>query len=245
MKVGLFLACFNESLFPETGKSVVKILEQLNCEVDFPLAQTCCGQLQYNSGFQEHTLALARRFVDIFAPYDAVVSPSSSCTHMVKEVFLQLAEDFNDHDFELKVRNLAQKTWEFTEFLVDKLKVTKLGAYYPHTVTYHATCSSSLGLKLDDRPLRLLKQVEGLELVEMESANECCGFGGTFAVKNKEVSTAMLQDKIAAIEAVDVKYCVAVDNSCLMHIGGGLSKKNSEIEVIHLADILASRKEEI
>jgi L-lactate dehydrogenase complex protein LldE len=227
MRIALFITCFNDALYPGTGRSVVTLLRRLGCEVEFPEAQTCCGQMHFNTGYRPEASKLARSFVETFAGFDAVVSPSPSCVGMVR-----------DHYATLGVKTI--RVYELSEFLVDVLGVTDVGASFPYRVTYHPTCHSLRGLRVGDRPLQLLRAVAGLELVELPAADACCGFGGTFAVKNVDVSEAMLADKMSAADQTGADVLCALDNSCLMHIGGGLSRANSPVRVMHLADILAA-----
>ena len=222
---------------------MVKLLERLGHEVDFPLEQTCCGQMHFNTGYQEETIPLARHFVDVFADAEVVVAPSASCVGMVREFYPRVAELSGDEEFKIAVSKLIPKVYELSEFLVNKLGVEDVGAYYPHRVTYHPTCHSLRVLKVGDAPLRLLKHVKGIDLVELPAAEECCGFGGTFAVKNAETSMAMLGDKIRHIRDTEAEKCSACDNSCLMHIGGGLSRQRAGVEPVHLAEILASTED--
>jgi L-lactate dehydrogenase complex protein LldE len=224
VRVGLFVTCLGDSIFPEAPKAVVRVLERLGHEVEFPAEQTCCGQLLSNSGYHDEAAALAARFESIFESFDAVVSPSSSCVGMVRE----FRPAFGSRVFEL------------SEFLVSQLGVEDVGASFPHRVAYHPTCHSLRVTKVGDAPLRLLRAVKGLELVELAEATECCGFGGTFAVKNAETSSAMLADKCAAIVASGAEVCTAVDSSCLMQIDGGLARRQAGIRTMHLAEILAS-----
>jgi L-lactate dehydrogenase complex protein LldE len=240
MRVGLFVTCYNDSLFPETGKAVTAVLERLGHVVEFPAAQTCCGQMHYNTGYRREAEPLARRFVDVFASYDAVVTPSGSCAGMVRHHYTTLAS--RDDRFREQVEHVAPRVHEFSEFLVDVLGVTEVGAYYPHRVTYHPTCHSLRMLRVADKPLRLLRAVEGLDLVELPEAESCCGFGGTFAMKNSDTSIAMLQDKMANIRSTGADTLCAGDNSCLMHIGGGLARLHSEVRALHLAEILAATR---
>jgi L-lactate dehydrogenase complex protein LldE len=240
VKVALFLTCFNDTFFPSTGRAVVHILERLGHEVEFPLEQTCCGQMHGNSGYPAEALDLARRFVSVFSAYEVVVSPSASCVGMVREGYAHLAEDSGDVHLAREVEALAPRVLELSELLVDRLVVEDVGAVFPHRVTYHPTCHGLRGLRLGDRPRRLLAHVNGLELVELPEAEECCGFGGTFAVKNADVSAAMLADKLRCIESTGASVCTAGDNSCLMHIGGGLRRAGSHTRALHLAEILAS-----
>jgi L-lactate dehydrogenase complex protein LldE len=224
VRVGLFVTCLGDTLFPEAPQAVLRVLERLGHEVEFPSEQTCCGQLHANSGYRDEASALAQRFERIFEGFDAVVSPSSSCVGMIREYRPAL----------------APRVFEFSEFLVSRLGVEDVGAYFPHRVTYHPTCHSLRVTKVGDAPLRLLRAVRGLELVELPDATECCGFGGTFAVKNAETSSAMLADKCNAVRATGAEVCTAVDNSCLMQIGGGLARGRSGVRTMHLAEILAS-----
>ena len=244
MRVALFITCFNDTLFPETGRATVEVLERLGVEVDFPVEQTCCGQMHFNTGYQREAIPLVRRFVEIFSPYDAVVAPSGSCVGMVRELFPMAANLAKDSRLAEKVEELAPKVFELSEFLVKEFKVTDVGAYYPHRVTYHPTCHSLRMLKVGDAPLELLRNVRGMDLVELPEAKECCGFGGTFAVKNADTSAAMLGDKIRRVLDTEAEVCAAGDNSCLMHIGGGLRRLRAGVETVHLAQILASRATE-
>ena len=244
MRVALFITCFNDTLFPETGRATVEVLERLGIEVDFPVEQTCCGQMHFNTGYQREAIPLVRRFVEIFSPYDAVVAPSGSCVGMVRELYPMAANLAKDSRLAEKVEELAPKVFELSEFLVKEFKVTDVGAYYPHRVTYHPTCHSLRMLKVGDAPLELLRNVRGMDLVELPEAKECCGFGGTFAVKNADTSAAMLGDKIRRVLDTEAEVCAAGDNSCLMHIGGGLRRLRAGVETVHLAQILASRATE-
>lgn len=240
MSVALFVSCFNDMLFPQTGRAVVSVLERLGQTVTFPADQTCCGQMHNNSGYGDAAAQLMRRFLTIFEPAAVVVCPSSSCVTTVRVAYPRLAAASGDATLVRRAAAVAAKTFEFTEFLVRRLNIEDVGAYYPHRVTYHPTCNSLRGLALGDTALRLLGRVRGLELVELPQAEECCGFGGTFAIKNAETSIAMLTDKLAAIRGTRAEICTAVDNSCLMHIGGGLSRERSGRRALHLAEILAS-----
>jgi L-lactate dehydrogenase complex protein LldE len=211
-------------LFPSTGRAVVRLLERLGHRVEFPLEQTCCGQMHMNSGYTREGAALARRFARVFDGAEAVVTPSASCAGMLRH---ELGED-------------GPRVYELSELLVDRLGVEDVGAYFPHRVTFHPTCHSLRELRLGDRPLRLLRAVRGIELVDLPQATECCGFGGTFAVKNAEVSSAMLADKVRAVLDTGAEVVCAGDNSCLMHIGGALSRQRTGVRTAHLAEVLAS-----
>jgi L-lactate dehydrogenase complex protein LldE len=240
MRIALFITCVNDLMFPGTGRAVVRVLERLGHRVDFPAEQTCCGQMHANSGYRAEALPLVRRFVDTFAGYDAVVAPSGSCVAMVRDAYPRLAA--GDDDLAARVAALAPRTYELSELLVDVLGVTDVGASFPHRVTYHPTCHGLRMLRLGDRPLALLRAVDGIELAELPGAEECCGFGGTFALKNKDVSAAMLTDKCEAVEGTGAEVLVAADNSCLMHIGGGLSRRRSGVRALHYAEILAAEE---
>jgi L-lactate dehydrogenase complex protein LldE len=225
MKVSIFITCLADTLFPEVGRATVQVLERLGHEVEFPRDQTCCGQMHFNSGYTEEGRALARRFERVFADAEVVVCPSASCAGMAREHCSPA---------------VGSRVFELSQFLVDELGVEDVGAYYPHRVTYHPTCHSLRVLHVGDAPLRLLRAVRGIDLVELSEAEECCGFGGTFAVKNPDVSTAMLTDKIAHVLESGAEVCTAGDSSCLMHIGGGLSRQRAGVRAVHLAEILAS-----
>ena len=224
MRVQLFVTCFNDTLFPQTGRAVVRLLERLGCEVSFPLEQTCCGQMHVNSGYPREGMALARRFARVFGDAEAVVCPSASCAGMLRR--------------DLR-RDERPPVYELSEFLVDQLGVEDVGASFPHRVAFHPTCHSLRELAVGDRPLRLLRAVRGIDLVDIPSASECCGFGGTFAVKNSDVSSAMLADKVAAVLQTGAEVVCAADNSCLMHIGGALSRQRTGVRTLHLAEVLA------
>jgi L-lactate dehydrogenase complex protein LldE len=240
MRVALFLTCFNDTVFPDTGKAVVRLLERLGHEVDFPLAQTCCGQMHVNTGYQREAAPLVRRFVDVFTPYQAIVSPSGSCVGSVRHQHEVVARHVGDDGLAAAVRELTPRVYDLSEFLVDVLGVTNVGAYYPHRVTYHPTCHALRVTRLGDRPMRLLREVRGIDLVELPQADQCCGFGGTFALKNPDTSTAMLADKARAVLDTGAEVVTAGDNSCLLHIGGGLRRLRSGVRAVHLAEILAN-----
>jgi L-lactate dehydrogenase complex protein LldE len=240
MRVSLFITCFNDTLFPETGRAMVRLLERLGHEVDFPLAQTCCGQMHFNTGYQRETIPLARHFVDVFQAAEVVVSPSASCVGMVREYYPRVSAVAQDTRLASQVAELTPRVFELSEFLVKKLGIEDVGAYYPHRVTYHPTCHALRMLQVGDAPLRLLRRVRGIDLVALDGAEECCGFGGTFAIKNADVSLAMLSDKLRHVLDTGAEVCAAADNSCLMHIGGALQRQRTGVRVVHLAEILAS-----
>jgi L-lactate dehydrogenase complex protein LldE len=244
MQVSLFITCFNDTLFPGTGQATVKLLERLGQRVDFPRAQTCCGQMHFNTGYQAEALELARRFVDVFVHAEAVVAPSASCAGMVREFYPRLAEISGDAGLAREVAGLAPRVYELSEFLVGVLGVDDVGAYYPHRVTYHPTCHSLRMLRVGDAPLRLLRKVRSIDLVELSGAEECCGFGGTFAIKNADTSLAMLGDKVRHVLDTRAEVCAAADNSCLMQIGGALHRQRAGVRTVHLAEILAASEED-
>jgi L-lactate dehydrogenase complex protein LldE len=244
LRASLFITCFNDTLFPATGIAVVRLLERLGHEVDFPEEQTCCGQMHLNSGYAEEAVPLVRRFARTFADAELVVSPSASCVGMVREQYARVAEMSGDAGLKRAVDELRPRVLELSELLVDRLGLEDVGAYYPHRVTYHPTCHGLRALRLGDRPLRLLRAVRGIELVALPDAEECCGFGGTFAVKNADTSTAMLADKLRCVLDTRAEVCTAGDNSCLMHIGGGLSRMRTGVRPVHLAEILAATEED-
>ncbi|MBN9621385.1 MAG: (Fe-S)-binding protein [Actinobacteria bacterium] len=241
MEVALFITCFNDTLFPATGKAVVQLLERLGHRVEFPLEQTCCGQMHGNNGYAVEATTLMRRFVRVFADAERIVTPSGSCAAMVREHYPRLAEGVADPGLRREVADLGGRTFELSEFLVDVLGTVDVGAVFPHRVTFHPTCHSLRLLRVGDRPVRLLQAVRDIDLVELPQAEECCGFGGTFAVKNADTSTAMLSDKIQHVRETGAEVVVAADNSCLMQIGGALARQRAGVRTMHLAEVLASR----
>jgi L-lactate dehydrogenase complex protein LldE len=240
MKVALFVTCFNDTMFPESAKATVELLERLGVDVDFPVGQTCCGQMHINTGYREEAVPLVRRYVEAFEGYDAVVAPSASCAGTVQHYHHKIAAERGDAALRDGVARVAPKTHELTQFLTDVLEVEDVGAYFPHRVTYHPTCHSLRALQLDDGPYRLLRAVRGLTLVDLPEQEECCGFGGTFAIKNPDVSVAMGADKVRHVRETGAEVLVAADNSCLTHIGGMLSRERSGGRTLHIAEVLAS-----
>jgi L-lactate dehydrogenase complex protein LldE len=242
VNVDLFIGCFNDSLFPNTGKATVAVLERLGHSVVFPMGQTCCGQMHFNTGYREEARRLVRHFVDVFSDSEIVVSPSASCVGMVREFYAIVAEETADADLAAAVEELAPRVLELSEFLVINQGILDTGAYFPHRVAYHPTCHSLRMLRVGDAPLRLLRHVRGLELVELDRSDECCGFGGTFALKNADTSSAILADKIRHLLRTEAEMCVALDNSCLMHIGGALARQQTGLRTVHLAEVLAAQE---
>ena len=238
--VDIFIPCFVDQLFPETGMNMVKVLEKLNCEVRYNPNQTCCGQPAYNAGFIEESSHIAQKFLQDFTndQTNYVVAPSASCVGMVRnaypDIFMSTSEFVN-------YRNLEKKVFEFSEFLVDVLKITKVpGARLDGKITYHDSCSALRECGIKAGPRALLQNVAGLELIEMEDTETCCGFGGTFAVKFESISVAMAQQKVENALATGANYIVSTDTSCLMHLDAYMRKQNINLKVMHLADVLAN-----
>src|SRR4051794_17632734 len=240
MRASLFITCYNDTLYPETGRAVVRLLERLGVEVEFRPAQTCCGQMHANTGFRAEAYSQAKRFVRLYRDAETVVIPSSSCVAMIRDQYPGLFEDLGNEELRREFAALLPRVHELSELLVDKLAVEDVGAYFPHRVTYHASCHGLRALHLGDRPFRLLAKVRGLEQVPLANLDRCCGFGGTFSVKNAEVSSAMLSTKLLDVLSTRAEYCTALDNSCLMHIGGALHRQFAATKTVHLAEILAS-----
>jgi len=244
MRVALFITCFNDTLFPGVGVATTRLLERLGHTVDFPEAQTCCGQMHFNTGYQREAIPLARHFVETFADAEVIVAPSASCVGMVRDLYPKVAALSGDATLVAAVEQLQPRVYELGEFLVKRAGVVDVGAYFPHRVTYHPTCHSLRVLHLGDIPLQLLRAVKGIDLVELPDARECCGFGGTFAVKNADTSVAMLGDKARSVLNTGAEVLCAADTSCLMHIGGGLHRLRAGVRTMHLAEILAHTEED-
>jgi len=248
MRIALFVTCLGDVLFPDVGKATVAVLERLGHEVVFPQDQTCCGQMHTNTGYQRDAVGLVRHHVDVFERAladgcEAIVAPSGSCAGSVRHQHAMLARRAGDEELARRAEAVAAQTFELSQLLVDVLDMTDVGASYPHRVTYHPTCHSLRLLGVGEAPLRLLREVRGIDLVELPAADTCCGFGGTFAVKNADTSTAMLADKMSAVLTTRAEVVTAGDASCLMHIGGGLSRLKTGVRPVHLAEILASTSE--
>ncbi len=239
MRVGLFVTCVADVTAPQIGVATVTLLERLGVDVVFPKAQACCGQMHVNSGFPDMALPMVRTFVDAFAECDLIVSPSGSCVGSIRHQHALVARRAGDGALERDVDATVPRVRELSEFLVDDLGVTDVGARFPHRVAYHPSCHSLRVARVGDRPYRLLADVDGLELVEQRDREGCCGFGGTFAVKNGDVSTAMLADKMQALADCGAEFVTSLDASCLMHVGGGLAHDARPIRAVHLAEILA------
>ncbi|SDQ06891.1 (Fe-S)-binding protein [Quadrisphaera sp. DSM 44207] len=258
MRIAVMATCLGDAMFPGAVRATVELLERLGHEVVFPADQTCCGQMHVNTGYLDQALPVVRHHVAVFEPvldgsgssggsgpsggsgWDAAVAPSGSCVGCVRHQHAMVARRAGDEGLARTAHAIGQRTYELSELLVDVLGVTDVGAYYPHRVTHHPTCHSLRMLRVGEKPLRLLRAVRGLELVELPDAEVCCGFGGTFAIKNAETSTALLADKMANVLATRAEVCTAGDSSCLMHIGGGLARLRTGVRTVHLAEILNS-----
>jgi L-lactate dehydrogenase complex protein LldE len=245
MRIALIATCLGDAMFPDVPKATVVLLERLGHEVVFPSAQVCCGQMHVNTGYLKEALPVVRHHVDTFsaADFDVAVAPSGSCVGSIRHQHAMVARRAGDPALAERATELSKRTYELSELLVDVLGLTDVGAYYRHRVTYHPTCHSLRMLRVGDKPLSLLRAVDGLDLVELPNDDTCCGFGGTFALKNSDTSSAMLADKIHNVLSTGAEVCSAGDSSCLMHINGGLSRGGTSTRTVHLATILASTKE--
>ncbi len=242
--VALFAACYNDTMWPGTPIATVKLLERLGCTVDFPVTQTCCGQIFTNTGYAAETVPLVRRFVDVFAEYDAVVAPTGSCVGAIRHQHHDLAVQIGDPGLVNAVDQLTPRVYDLSEYLVDVLGVLDVGAYFPHRVTFHPTCHSLRVARVGDRPERLLRAVRGITVVDLPHAEECCGFGGTFSVKNSDVSIAMASDKVRHVRDTGAEVLVAGDNMCLMNMGSVLARQRAGVRTLHLAEVLASTEQD-
>ena len=238
MEVDLFIPCFIDQLYPQTAWNTLRVLERAGCKVHYNPEQTCCGQPAYNSGYFDEARTLARKFLKDFRGSRPVVSPGASCSGYVRDGFADLFDKASGEYQEYLHRK--DNVIELTDFLVNHLGVTNLGASFPHKITYHDACSALRGYGIHNEPRMLLENVDGLELIEMEETTECCGFGGTFAVKHKAISTVMTQNKVENALKTEAEYIVSTEASCLMNISGYIKKQSSPIKVMHIADVLAS-----
>ena len=245
MRIAVIATCLGDAMFPDVVRATTALLRRLGHEVVVPAAQTCCGQMHVNTGYLREALPVVRHHVETFsaAEFDVAVAPSGSCVGSIRHQQAMVARRGGDPALAAAATALAARTYELSELLVDVLGVTDVGARYPHRVTYHPTCHSLRMLHVGDKPLRLLRAVDGIDLVELPGADQCCGFGGTFALKNPDTSAAMLADKTAHVVSTGASVCTAGDASCLMHIGGGLSRQATGVRTVHLAQILASTEE--
>ena len=244
MRASLFITCYNDTLFPETGRAVVHLLERLGVTLDFHPGQTCCGQMHANTGFRAEAFSQAKRFVRLYQDAETVVIPSTSCVAMIRDQYPGLFAELGNEALRKEFTSLLPRVFELSEFLIDKLAVEDVGAYFPHRVTYHASCHGLRGLHVGDRPFRLLNKVRGLDLVPLEHLDRCCGFGGTFAVKYGELSTAIVAKKAARIAATGADTLIAGDLGCLMNMAGKLQRDGSAIKARHVAEVLAGFSDE-
>jgi len=248
VRIALFATCLADTMFPQAAQATVAILERLGHEVVLPEGQTCCGQMHANTGYFTQAAAIVRNHVRTFEPvldgeWDAIVVPSGSCTGAARHEQRLVAEHVGDSALARRSKEVAARTYELSELLIDVLGVTDVGASFPHRVTYHPTYHSMRVAHLGDRPYRLLRAVEGLTLLDLPDALVCCGFGGTFSIKNSDTSTAMVADKAANVMSTGAEVLCTGDYSCLMNIGGALSRVNSGVRIMHIAEILASTED--
>ncbi|CAN5119102.1 (Fe-S)-binding protein [soil metagenome] len=249
MRIALFATCLVDAMFPQAAQATVRLLERLGHEVDVPVGQACCGQMHVNSGYQKQALPIVRNHVRTFAPvldgeWDAIVGPSGSCVGATRHQQAMVARRGGDENLAVLADAVAARTYELSQLLVDVLGLTDVGAWFPHSVTYHPTCHSLRMLRVGDRPTRLLRAVADLELRDLPEADSCCGFGGTFALKNSETSGAMVHDKVQSIVSTGAAFVTAGDWSCLMNISGALDRQGTGVRALHLAEILASTRED-
>ncbi|OXM13596.1 (Fe-S)-binding protein [Paenibacillus herberti] len=235
MKVSVFITCLSDAIYPRVGEAMARILARQGVRLEFPKVQTCCGQPAYNSGYWDDARKTARTILSAFQDSDFVVSPSGSCTYMIHH-YEELFKD--EPELQRQARELQAKTYEFTQFLVQVLGVTDLGAHFPHKVTYHPSCHGSRLLGIKEEPMQLLRGVEGLQLVPLPFADDCCGFGGTFAVKMADISGAMVTEKADHIKETEAEVLVGLDMACLMNIAGNLRRRGEPVRVMHLAELL-------
>lgn len=237
MKVQLFVPCFVDQVYPETAFNMVKVLEKAGCTVSYNPAQTCCGQPAFNAGFQDDARDVCTKFLKDFSPDSIIVGPSASCVGFVRNYYGKL---FSDSSLRKEVAALQKNIFEFSEFLVNKLGVTDVGAKLDGVATYHDSCAGLRECKIKNEPRQLLMNVKGLELREMEDVETCCGFGGTFAVKYEAISIAMGEQKVEHALATEANYLISTDLSCLMHLQGYINQKGYNLKTLHLADVLAN-----
>jgi L-lactate dehydrogenase complex protein LldE len=235
VRVSLFVTCIVDQVFPNVGVAMATVLQRAGCELEFREAQTCCGQPAFNSGHRDEARAVAEHFLKTFEGAEHIVVPSGSCASMISHHYADLFPD------DKGVQRMGTRVWEFSQFLADFLKVDDIGAKFNGVVTYHDSCHALRELKIKNGPRKLLENVRGLQLVEMDTAEECCGFGGTFSVKFPEISGGMVRTKVESIERTGAGTVVSIDSSCLMQIQGALSRAGSKVRTMHLAEVLASK----
>lgn len=242
--VQLFVTCLVDTFYPETAEAIVSILRRLGVSVEFPTAQTCCGQPQFNAGLRADARQMAEHMIEVFERSPrlsetsevSVVSPSGSCVHMIRHNYPELFA--KDPDWLARARALAKRTYEFTEYLVDVLGVTDVSAHWDGTLTYHPSCHLLRGLGIDRQPRALLAQVQGASIVELPEAQDCCGFGGVFSIAHPELSAEFLKRKISNLEKTEAPTLVVADTGCIMHIAGGLHRQKKPQRVVHIAEVL-------
>lgn len=237
MEVEIFIPCFVDQIFADTANNFVKILKSVGCTIHYNRDQTCCGQMMYNTGYVEKTKDLATKFLKDFDNDRIIVAPCASCPGFIRRNYKKI---FAGTDLENKAENVASRIYEMSDFLVNKLKIDTIAAEFPHKVTFHDSCSALREYGIKQEPRTLLKNVKGLELIEMEDCDTCCGFGGTFSIKQTAISSAMVQQKVNFAIETGAEYIVSTEPSCLMNIGGYISRQNLQIKAVHLADILAN-----
>ncbi|WP_239614511.1 (Fe-S)-binding protein [Cohnella mopanensis] len=235
MKVSLFITCLSDAIYPRVGEAMVRLLARYGVKLEFPNVQTCCGQPAFNSGYWKEARTTAKTIIEAFEDCDFVISPSGSCTGMIHHYPKLFEDDAVMHERALR---LQSKSYEFTQFLVQVLGVTDVGATFPHKVTYHPSCHGSRLLGVKDEPMALMSNVKGLEFVPLPYADDCCGFGGTFAVKMSDISGAMVTEKVDHVKETEAEVLVGLDMACLMNIGGNLRYRNEPVRVMHLAELL-------
>lgn len=243
MRVSLFITCLVDQMFPDVGEAMVATLRRLGVQISFNEAQTCCGQVAFNTGYRPEARAMAEHFISVFESdrADFIVAPSGSCTAMVRNFYGELFQGPADDEWRDRLARVKPRLREFSEFVVNELGVDDVGASFAHRVTYHDACHLLRELGISEQPRRLIRSVRNLELIELEAADACCGFGGTFSVKYAEISNAILQEKLARIANSGAEYVIANDSSCLMQIAGGLSRAGSPVKTMHLAELLAKQ----
>lgn len=237
MNVQLFIPCFVDQLYPATAFNMVKVLDKLGCTVTYNSNQTCCGQPAFNAGFQDECKDVATKFLNDFSGNEYIVAPSASCSGFVRNYYGKLFDNSSVHN---EVKGISKRLYEFSEFLTDVLKVENVGARLEGKATYHDSCAALRECNIKEGPRKLLQNVQGLELVEMNDVETCCGFGGTFAVKFEPISIAMADQKVNNALATGAQYMISTDLSCLMHLDGYIKEKGHSLRTLHLADVLAN-----
>lgn len=237
MKASIFITCIVDQFFPQVGLSLVKVLRRLGVTLDFPPSQTCCGQPAFNSGFQSEARSVAQKFLEVFKESEYIVTPSGSCATMVKVFYKDLFKD--DAENQKRAIELGNRVYEFTDFIVNVLGIEDVGASFQEKVALHQSCHLLRELNIRSEPQRLLKHVNGIEIVEMDRADLCCGFGGLFSIKYPQISGSILQEKIDCIKKCKADVVVATDMGCLMHMAGGLSRQKVPVKTMHIAEVLA------